>query len=174
MSGYSESTGIFELSWRKIERYLPHRYGGHLPEDIESEVEGLIENSPYTYLGKNAYGYKVVANDAQVWELLSGQKANFGHTEEQPEVIYNKWKLSREWFNSTDLGKEINPNIGAVKVNRLLENLSYIERKDGGWAPTEISNKKDLVRSRGTSNAFGNKPSVELSRNLIPILQDQT
>jgi len=173
MSGYDTLTGIFELNWRKIERYLPHRYNGRLPEDLETVVEELIKNSPYTYLGKNSYGYKIVANDAQIWKLLSGKPADFGNTEEDPELIYNKWKLSREWFNSTDLGKEINPKISAVKVNLFLEHLSYIERKDAGWTPTTQSEKTGHVRSRRGSNTYGNKPCVELNRNLIPILQDQ-
>lgn len=173
MSGYDNETGIFELNWSKAIRYFERRFTdkvSDVPMDIEKAIEHIITSSPFTYLGKNLYGFKLVADDAQIFELLSEEKATWGHSDTNPEDIYQKWRESRVWLNATDLGKELSPKSGAVKVNKILELKGYIERKDGGWVPTVKSIEKDLVVERGSSGAFGNKPCVLLHKNLSTII----
>lgn len=172
MSGFCEKTGIFELSWSKMSRYVLHRFPDGIPDDLEIIVEQLIRSSRYTYLGKTDYGYKLVANDAQIWELLANKPATFGFTNEDPETTYRRWLVSREWFNATELGKELKDPISAVKVNKILERLGFIKREAGGWIPSELAVCRNLVKPRPTESAvsFGNqpkKPSVLLHRDLV-------
>lgn len=174
MSGYDQSTGIFELHWSKMQRYLRHRCVSEPIMDEEEFVQQLIEKSEHTYLGKNDYGFILVANDAQIWELLSGKVATFGDSETDPELIYKEWvKQPQEWFNSTDLGKEFSKKISAIKVNKYLDKYGYIVRKDGGWIPSKLSIDKGLVRERTSSTKYGNKPCVELHCDLVGLIVDQ-
>lgn len=174
MSGYNQSTGIFELHWSKMQRYLRHRFASESIVDEEEYVQQLIENSEHTYLGKNEYGFILVANDAQIWELLSGKVSTFGSTNVDPELIYKEWlKKPKEWFNATDLGKEFSKKLSAVKVNKSLEKYGYIVRKDGGWIPSKLSIDKGVVRERSSSTRYRNKPCVELHRDLIALIVDQ-
>ncbi len=172
MSGFNTETGIFELSWSKMTSYVWHRFPEGIPDDVRSVVERLIQDSPYIYLGKNEHGYKLVANNAQIWELLSNKPATHGFTDEEPEVTYQRWLLSREWFNATDLGKELKITIGAVKVNKILEKLGFIQREQDGWVPSALAASRNLVKPRELAARFGNKPSVLLHRDLIAILTE--
>ncbi|MFT6834285.1 MAG: hypothetical protein ACJA0H_000313 [Francisellaceae bacterium] len=170
MSGYSSITGIFELTWSKASKYLAHR--NKQIEDEEQYLLELITNSGYTYLGQTAYGYNLVANNAQIWKLLSGEEATFGETDESPEDIYQAWKLNREWFNATELGKEFNPKLSAIKINRSIESLGHIIKTDGGWVPSKNAEKCGLVRKRDSAQAYGNKPCVELNIALLSFIND--
>ena len=170
MSGYNGNTGIFELTWGKASKYLAHR--NEQIEDEEQYLLELIKNSGYTYLGITPYGFNLVANDAQIWALLSGKEATFGETEESPEDIYQSWKLKRKWFNATELGKEFNPKLSAIKINRSLESLGYIIKKDGGWVPSKDAKNSKLVRKRDGAQAYGNKPCVELHIDLLSLIND--
>ena len=197
MSGYNHETGINELNWNKVAKYLEHRLltrvgeltpfaiealggearyatqadrnelGTRLPELAES----LIRESAHTYLGKTPYGFKLVADDAQVWTLLSGKPATFGQSGTKPEEVYARWHAAREWCNATDLGKELDPPRSAVKVNRQLESLGYVSKKDGGWVPTDKALEENVVKERGGAEIYGNKPCVSLSLRLVDMLR---
>lgn len=172
MSGFCEETGVFELSWSKMSRYISHRFPDGIPDDVDAVVEHIIKASRFTYLGRSEYGFKLVANDAQVWELLANKPATFGFTDEEPEITYRRWLISREWFNATELGKELKSHISAVRVNKILERLGFIKREQDGWVPSALAKSRNLVKPRPleSSVSFGNqpkKPSVLLHRDLV-------
>lgn len=174
MSGFCEDSGVFELSWSKMLSYVSHRFpDGISSDDAHSVVENLIKSSRYTFLGKNEYGFKLVANHAQIWELLSNKPATFGFTDEDPEITYQKWLVSREWFNATELGKELKVPLSAVKVNKILENQGLILREQGGWVASAQALSRNLVKPRESTARFGYKPTVLFHRDLIAILMDE-
>lgn len=99
------------------------------------------------------YGIHVVADDADVWEVLSGQPATWGRANPSASAVHAKWSTSREWLNATDLGKLLSPAISAVKVNKALEALGFQTKIDGVWTPSEKAS--GLHKMRQGASAYG-------------------
>lgn len=175
MAGYNDKSGIYKFNKHTAKNYLAHRYQESLPDDIEKVIDELIQNYGYRLISKSQYGYMIVANHAQIWEMLSGKPAKFGFTEVEPEVLYQRWLKDRIWFNAGDLGKEICPPISAVKVNRIAAKLGFIQRKEGGWIPTAKGEQCELSKDREVSEKYSSisNPCVWLGRGLIALIQDE-
>ncbi len=172
MSGYDDETGIFELNESKASRYL------RVPKDSTIKAEDwrvycaeLFRRAGFDVLRQTPYGIDLVADDGDVFEVLSGQKATWGRATPSAKVTYEKWQRTREWFNATDLGKELSPKLGPVKVNRLLETLGYQTRSEGVWKPTTAAS--GMYELRDGAQLYGNRDQKILiwHRRVIDVLQ---
>ena len=121
-------------------------------------------------LRKTPYGIEIVADDADVWQVLSGTPATWGRASPPASAVYARWLATRESFNATALGKEISPPLGPVRVNRLLEDHGYQVKNDGMWAPTPLA--EGFYEMRMGAAVYGNeKRQVVLwRRSMIDVL----
>lgn len=80
MSGYDSDTGIFSLTESKTLKYLGINKSIDKPiqEDWCTYCIKLFQNKGYTVIKETKYGIDVVADAAQIWEVLSGEKINLG------------------------------------------------------------------------------------------------
>lgn len=172
MSGYDTATGIFELNEAKMRRYLRKPIDQAINEPtLSGYCAALFREAGFQVLRKHAYGFDVIADDAQVWEVLSGTPATFGRASPPAAEVYEAWLRNREWFNATDLGKSLEPKIGPAKVNLLLEQIGFQERHDGVWKPTDKA--AGYFQLRAGANVYGNgaKEIPEWHRSTIDVLQ---
>lgn len=91
MSGYDRNTGIFQLNSSKMRHYLrieDPSFHGRFIEDI---CEELFIKAGFLVLNRHPYGFNVVADDADVWEVLSGSPSTFGRSEPSAKTIYVNW-----------------------------------------------------------------------------------
>ena len=138
MSGYNKEAGIFTLNESKMQRYLRRPVDRAIKDDsLIGYCAKLFEQHGFTVLRRTPYGIEVIADDAEVWEVLSGEAATFGAADPRPEQVYALWCKKKEWFNVTDLGKELSPSVGGAKVNKMLESIGFQQRSQDAWVPTE-------------------------------------
>lgn len=95
MSGFDRDTGIYQLNSSKMQRYLRIKDPSFHGRFIEDICEELFIKAGFLILNRHPYGFNVVADDADVWEVLSGTPSTFGRSEPSAKTIYANW-LERE------------------------------------------------------------------------------
>ena len=100
MSGFDPETGIFELNGDKAIRYLSANsiLAG---KDWRDHCAQLFRDAGFEVLRKTPYGIEVVADDTDVFEVLSGKTATWGSSTPAARDIYTRWLAVREWLNAT-------------------------------------------------------------------------
>lgn len=80
MSGFDKKTGIFELNESKMAHYL--RVEDKTIEDntLSGFCTELFRRKGFQVIKRTIYGIHVVADDADVWEVLSGQPSTWGRS----------------------------------------------------------------------------------------------
>lgn len=172
MSGYDATTGIFSLNESKMQRYLRRPIDPAIKEvDLSRYCAQLLAQHGIQVLRHTPYGIEVVADDAQIWEILSGQPATFGSANPIATDVYAAWVATREWFNATDLGKELSPQVGAITVNKILESIGFQERSQGAWMPTAKATGFFKLRPGTQIFKSGNMEIPVWNRTVIDVLQ---
>lgn len=80
MSGFNNQTGIFELSWSKMDRYLRVEDPSIPFTEIDDYCAELFRRNGFQVIKMTRYGIHVVADDADVWEVLSGTPSTWGRS----------------------------------------------------------------------------------------------
>jgi hypothetical protein len=99
MSGYDPKTGIFQLNESKMCRYIRgknYNKGKIWEAGVTEYCAELFRKAGYNVLRLHAYGLDVVADDAQVWEVLSDSPATFGKTSPPATEVYEAWLRNQE------------------------------------------------------------------------------
>lgn len=146
MSGYDDSTGVFSLTATKALNYLRHHTVKKPIDDWCFFCIKLFTEKGFTVIRETRYGIDVVADDAQVWEVLTGKEATWGQANPKAQEVYEKFLISKtanpskslingKFFTVTDIGKYLDPPLSAIKLNKLLEEKGYQEKVDGSWIP---------------------------------------
>lgn len=90
MSGYDSKTGIFSLHRSKAVSYLIRNKDLQIKdgEDWSSYCIKLFKNKGFTVIKETIYGIDIVADNAQIWEVLSGEPADWGHAIPSAQDVY--------------------------------------------------------------------------------------
>lgn len=172
MSGYDPKSGIFELNWSKANRYWHGPTDPSIHEtDWRRYCAEMFRRAGFEVLRQTPYSIDVVADDADVYEVLSGKEATWGRATPPAKKAYERWQATREWFNPTDLGKALSPPVGPVKVNRLLEEIGYQVKSEGVWKPTPLAAGKYELRSGAQVFKHGDQQVPVWRRCVIDVLQ---
>ena len=139
--------------------------------DLSRYCAQLLAQHGIQVLRHTPYGIEVVADGAQIWEVLSGQPATFGSAVPAATEVYEAWGAAREWFNATDLGKELSPQVGAITVNKILESIGFQERSQGVWKPTKRATGYFELRPGAQLFNNGNMEIPVWKRTVIDVLQ---
>lgn len=109
MSGFDPKTGIFQLNASKMQHYLRIKDPSFHGRFIEDICEELFIKAGFLILNHHPYGFNVVADDADVWEVLSGKPSTFGRSEIPAKTIY------ANWLESETLRKSQKPKVTTKK-----------------------------------------------------------
>jgi hypothetical protein len=178
MSGYDDSTGVFSLTATKALNYLRHNPVKKPIEDWCFFCIKLFTEKGFKVIRETRYGIDVVADDAQVWEVLTGKEATWGHANPKAQEVYEKFLNSKKsqpskslingkFFTVTDIGKYLDPPVSAIKLNKILEEKGYQERINDSWAPK--IKESDLYQLQENPRNI-DKPTLLWNKKIIAIL----
>lgn len=57
--------------------------------------------------------------------------------EEHQDWLRQEYWNSKNWFNATDIGSQLNPQLSAAKTNILLEKFGFQQHQGKGWVITD-------------------------------------
>lgn len=126
MSGYDSETGWTHFTPIKWRRYLRPLEGQSL--DIEERLAAARRD----YYWDAADGLHVRCDEAELWEILSGQRATWGRERRRSTS-------EAEWLSVTDIGANFDPPKSASAVLALLRRAGFLERVGGKDVPTQRS-----------------------------------
>lgn len=161
MSGYDATRGVFHLTKERMRHWLRSERDRTIEaKTITQYCIKLLEKAGLTVISANRHGIDVVADTAQVWTVLSGQIATFGHEDPPAAKVYREFMRFHGWLSPVDIGKHFKPVLRGYKVDQLLERFGFQTKGDQGWEATPKA--RGLHKFDRPSRVDGNNPTLIL------------
>jgi hypothetical protein len=144
MSGYNSATGWTHFTPTKWQRYFRGS------DDRPLGVEARLIEVQRDYYWDAVDGLHVRCDEADLWEILSGEPATWGR--ESPCVA-----PETEWLSVTDIGANFKPRRSASAVLAMLRRAGLLERIDGKDAPTPAA--RGLFEERDVQSGSARFPA---------------
>jgi len=114
--------------------------------------EQALRLTPHAMLAAKAYGFE--GNQA----VLSADKAIKGMTGVSTLLLMGvelKKEVQTLNLTPTEIGKQLNPPLSAIKVNKTLERLGYQEKLGDSWSPTTKGKAYAVFLDTGKKHSDG-------------------